>query len=194
MALSPFVLASASPRRLELLDRIGFSPDVVDPADIDETVISRETPRPLAMRLAESKIKAVAHRHDNAVILAADTVVYRGRRLLPKATQAEEVRQCLTLLSGQRHRVSTGLCILTPEGKIHRRLVTTILRLKRLSDDEIETYMACGEGLGKVGGYAIQGRAEAFIPWIRGSYSNVMGLPLHETACLLQAIFGSRDA
>ena len=182
------VLASASSRRLMLLDRIGFSPDVVDPANIDETAISQETPHLLAIRLAESKAKTVARRHSNAVILAADTVVYCGRRLLPKATQAEDVRRCLTLLSGRRHRVSTGLCVVTPDKKIRCRLVTTTLRFKRLSNHDIETYVTCGEGLGKAGGYAIQGYAEAFIPWIKGSYSNVMGLPLHETACLLHAL------
>ncbi len=191
--MSSFVLASASPRRLELLNRIGFPPDGVDPAEIDETAIGQETPRLLAMRLAMLKMKTVAQRHGKAVILAADTVVYCGRRVLPKATQDEDVGHCLHLLSGRRHRVSTGLCIMTPEGTIHRRLVTTILRFKRLSDDDIKTYIACNEGLGKAGGYAIQGRAEAFIPWIKGSYSNVMGLPLHETACLLQAISHSRN-
>ncbi len=175
-----------------LLEQIGFSPDVVDPPDIDETALGREPPRLLALRLAESKVRTVACSHSNAVILGADTVVYCGQRLLPKATRAEDVRYCLNLLSGRRHRVSTGLCVMAPGEKIHRRLVTTILRFKRLSDDDIEAYVTCGEGLGKAGGYAIQGCAETFIPWIRGSYSNVMGLPLHETACLLQAMFSFR--
>ncbi len=179
------VLASASPRRLELLRSIGIVPDEVAPAELDETPLKDETPRLLAVRLAEAKAAAVAADRPDAFVLGADTVVAVGTRLLPKAETEEEARFCLELLSGRAHRVYTGLCLVTPSGKVRERLVETRVRFKRLSREEIETYLACGEWQGKAGGYAIQGRAGAFIVAIQGSYTNVVGLPLYETMTLV---------
>lgn len=187
------ILASASPRRLALLRQIGLTPDAVDAADLDESPEPRETPTRIALRLAKAKARAVALHHPLALVLAADTVVGLGRRILPKAESAAEVAACLSLLSGRRHRVITGLCLIAPgmpsDGAGDRRetcrTVTTIVQFKRLTAAEITAYSACGEGLGKAGGYAIQGRAEQFVSFIGGSYSNVVGLPLHETAALL---------
>jgi len=182
---APLVLASASPRRLELLRQIGIVPDRVDPADIDETPLKGELPPAHVMRLAEAKARAVQPRHAGAFILAADTVVACGRRILPKAEDAKTARACLALLSGRRHRVYGGVVLITPTGEIGLRRVVSQVMLKRLSHAELEGYLASGEWHGKAGGYAIQGRAAALIPWIAGSYSNVVGLPLYETAQLL---------
>lgn len=179
------MLASASPRRLELLRQIGFEPDAVDAAEVDETPLKDETPRRLAQRLAAEKAVAVAGRHDGAFVLAADTVVALGRRVLPKAERAEEVGDCLRLLSGRAHRVLTGLCVLAPDGRRAQRLVESRVHFKRLTADEIENYLEAGEGVGKAGGYAIQGRAGAFVTALQGSYSGVVGLPLYEAATLL---------
>src|SRR6266851_4818252 len=170
------VLASASPRRLELLRQIGIVPDHIDPADIDETPGRGELPPAHVVRLAEAKARAVAPRHANAFILAADTIVACGRRILPKAEDEATARACLTLLSGRRHRVYGETAI--------RRVVTQVA-FKRLSKTELDAYLATGEWHGKAGGYAIQGCAAAFIPWLARSYSNVVGLPLFETAQLL---------
>jgi septum formation protein len=184
------ILASASPRRLALLAQIGITPGLVVSPDIDETPLPQELPRALALRLAIAKAKAAKGLPDTleagagATILAADTVVACGRRVLPKAESAEEARTCLALLSGRRHRVFTALALLT-EATCRSRVVETRLAMKRLSDAEIDAYIATGEWQGKAGGYAIQGRAAAFIPWLNGSYSNVVGLPLAETALLL---------
>jgi septum formation protein len=182
-----FVLASASPRRLELLAQIGIEPDSVDPADIDETPVKDELPRDHASRLADEKAAAVRARHPEAVILAADTVVAVGRRILPKAEDAETARRCLTMLSGRRHKVIGGLTVIGADGRAWRRLVTTSVKFKRLERTEINAYIDGGEWDGKAGGYAIQGQAAALIPWIEGSWSNVVGLPLYETAQLLRS-------
>jgi septum formation protein len=179
------VLASASPRRLALLRQIGLAPDRVDPAEIDETPAHGELPPGHVMRLAEAKARTVQARHPGAFVLAADTVVACGRRILPKAEDAATARQCLALLSGRRHRVWGGVALVTPEGELATRRVVTQVSFKRLSERELADYLACGEWHGKAGGYAIQGRAAALIPWISGSYSNVVGLPLYETAQLL---------
>ena len=177
------VLASASPRRVDLLAQIGVTPDVIRPADIDETPLPDEKPREHAARLAAAKAAAVAE--SEAFTLAADTVVGVGRRILPKAEDEATARRCLALLSGRRHRVYGGVTLAPPGGKSLHRLVTTDVRFKRLSTDEINGYIASGEWRGKAGGYAIQGRAAAFVAWVGGSYSNVVGLPLFETAALL---------
>ena len=182
------VLASASPRRRELLAQIGFVPALCEAAGIDETAGRRELPRDLARRLALAKGKAVAAGHAGAFILAADTVVARGRRILPKPEEEKTARDCLALLSGGWHRVHTGVSIIDAGGQAHSRLVETRVRMKRLSAAEIDAYIAGGEWRGKAGGYAIQGSAGAFIPEIKGSYSNVVGLPLYETYTLLSGL------
>lgn len=186
-AMPPLVLASASPRRLALLRQIGLTPDIVDPAEIDETPRPRELPAPHAARIARAKAEAVAARHPGALVLAADTVVALGRRILPKAETEEEARACLAALSGRRHRVIGGICLVTPDGERRERLVTTVVRVRRLDRSEVAAYLASGEWHGKAGGYAIQGLAAAFIPFIGGSHSNVVGLALAETAALLAA-------
>jgi septum formation protein len=182
------VLASASPRRLQLLQQVGIVPDAVDPAAIDEAPLPAETPRLYAARIAAAKAAAVAPRHADAFVLAADTVVALGRRILPKAEHEAEARRCLVLLSGRRHRVLGAVAVATPTGRLGQRLVATDVRFKRLTEAEIDAYLASGEWQGKAGGYAIQGRAAAFIPWIGGSYPNVVGLPLTETLALLQGL------
>ncbi len=186
----PLVLASASPRRLSLLSQIGVVPAHVLPADLDETPLPREIPRQLARRLSRAKAAACAaalpaDMPRDCLILAADTVVGLGRRILPKAETPEQVEACLRLLSGRRHRVYTGLCLLQPSGRRAERVVETAVCFKRLSAAEIAGYVQSGEGLGKAGGYAIQGRADLFVTQLQGGYSNVVGLPLHETAALL---------
>ena len=183
-----FVLASASPRRLELLRRIGLEPDDIDPADPDESPLPREAPRALAARLAREKARQTAARHEGDIVLGADTVVACGRRVLPKPEDAGDARRCLELLSGRRHAVYGGVCVIDPRGGEHRRLVRTLVKFKRLDDDGIERYLASDEWRGKAGGYAIQGRAGALVRWINGSYSNVVGLPLFETAALLAGL------
>jgi septum formation protein len=182
---SRLVLASASPRRLELLRQVGLVPDAVDAADLDETPLKGELPAPHADRLAAAKAAAVAARHPGAFVLAADTVVACGRRILPKAEDEATARRCLLLLSGRRHRVHGGVALVTPLGKLARRHVQTIVAFKRLGETEISAYLASGEWHGKAGGYAIQGRAALFVRQISGSYSNVVGLPLFETHSLL---------
>lgn len=194
MAAQPrLVLASASPRRLELLRQIGIVPDLVVAASIDETPQPRELPAPHATRLAREKAETVAAQHPDALVLAADTVVACGRRILPKAESEAEAGRCLALLSGRRHVVLTAVCLIAPGGRRSARLVATRVKLKALSEAERRAYLTSGEWRGKAGGYAIQGRAQAFIPWINGSYSNVVGLPLAETATLL-AGFGYAPA
>lgn len=185
--IPPLILASASPRRLDLLRQVGLEPAAIDPADIDETPASRELPRAYALRMARAKLEAVAGRHPGAVVLAADSVVVCGRRILPKAETPDEARRCLALLSGRRHRVLGGLAVAGPDARVRTRLVETAVRFKRLEAAEIDGYVACGEWQGKAGGYAIQGRAAAFVDFISGSYSNVVGLPLFETVALLKA-------
>lgn len=184
--MRPLVLASASPRRLELLAQLGLKPDLIHPANTDETPLKDELPRVYAARLAAEKASTVAELHPDSTILAADTVVTYGRSIFPKAESEDEVRRCLLKLSGRRHRVYTALCIKQNEKLIQRVVMTQVL-FKRLDRREIEEYTQSQQGIGKAGGYAIQGQAAAFIPWISGSYSNVVGLPLHETAMLLRA-------
>lgn len=179
------VLASASPRRLDLLAQVGIVPDVVAPADLDETPGATELPRVYAERLAAEKAAAVATEHGRAFVLAADTVVACGRRILPKAETEEEARSCLNLLSGRAHRVYTGISLIK-DGKQRTKSVMTRVQVARLSDAELNAYLACGEWRGKAGGYAIQGRAAAFIRRLNGSYSNVVGLPLYEAVNLLK--------
>ena len=178
------VLASASPRRLALLAQIGIAPDAVIPSDIDETPLRDEPPRVHAGRLAREKAQAVAAAEPDAFVLAADTVVACGRRILPKTLDRAEAERCLRLLSGRTHRVYTGLC-LAGDGRFSCRVVTTKVGIKRLSETEIAAYLDSGEWDGKAGGYAIQGLAAAFVREISGSYSSVVGLPLYETAQLL---------
>ena len=179
------VLASASPRRLDLLRQVGIEPDCIDPADLDETPGKGELPAAHVVRLAEAKARAVRARHPDAFVLGADTVVACGRRILPKAEDAASARACLELLSGRRHRVYGGVALIDPGGVMVIRRVVSQVSFKRLSQVELAGYLASGEWRGKAGGYAIQGRAAAFIPWIAGSYSNVVGLPLFETVQLL---------
>ena len=182
---SRLILASASPRRLQLLKQIGITPDEIIPADIDETPRKAELPALYAQRVAEEKATLVAQSHPDAIILAADTVVACGRRILPKAEDEATAGKCLALLSGRRHRVYTAVCMIAG-GKTHTRLVHTHVRFSRLSKEDIAAYIASGEWRGKAGGYAIQGVAEMFIPWINGSFSNVVGLPLAETSQMLK--------
>ena len=178
------ILASASPRRLELLARIGVVPDRVVPADLPEDPLPKETPRALALRLAQAKAAAVAADHPDAVVLGSDTVVSVGRRILPKAETVDEALACLKLLSGRNHRVTTAVAVASG-GKVRSRVVETRLTFKHLSRQEIEAYLASGEWQGKAGGYGIQGRAGAFCIRLTGSWEAVMGLPLYETSCLL---------
>jgi septum formation protein len=186
-----FVLASGSPRRLGLINQAGIEPDALRPTDIDETPRKGELPRACANRLARAKADAAiaSLRADDelqgAYILAADTVVAVGRRILPKAELLDEAAQCLRLLSGRNHRVYTALCLVTPKEAVRQRLVETRVRFKRLSDQDIEAYLASGEWRGKAGGYAVQGLAGSFVVKLVGSYTNVVGLPLYETVTLL---------
>lgn len=182
---SRLVLASASPRRRDLLAQIGLDAEI-DPAAVDETPGKRELPAPLAARLARAKAQAVASRHGDAVVLAADTVVACGRRILPKAESEAEARACLELLSGRRHRVYGGICVIAPDGRRSERLVTTAVAFRRLTAQDIAAYVASGEWHGKAGGYAVQGRAAAFVRGIIGSYTNVVGLDLYSVAALLR--------
>ncbi len=179
------VLASASPRRVTLLEQIGIVPDAVAAADVDETPDPRELPRAHALRLARAKAAAVAPAYPGAFVLAADTVVAAGRRILPKALDADTARSCLHLLSGRRHRVYSAVVLVRPDGAHRLRAVLSRVTMKRLSEAEIAAYLRSEEWRGKAGGYAIQGRAAAFIRHLSGSYSNVVGLPLYETAQLL---------
>src|ERR1700730_5742601 len=186
-----FVLASGSPRRLSLLNQAGIEPDALRPADVDETPRRGELPRACANRLARAKAQA-AHKSVQptdalraSFILAADTVVAVGRRILPKANLVDEASQCLRLLSGRNHRVYTAICLVTPKEAFRQRLVETRVRFKRLSDDDIQAYIGSGEWRGKAGGYAVQGIAGSFVVKMVGSYSNVVGLPLYESVTLL---------
>lgn len=181
------VLASASPRRLDLLARIGVVPDAVDPADVDESVLENELPRDHARRLARDKVLAVAARHPGHIVLGADTVVHAGRRILPKAEDEATARHCLDLLSGRRHRVLTAVAVVDAGGKLRERLSESLVTLKPLTKREIDAYVASDEWRGKAGGYALQSYAEAFCRDFRGSHSGVVGLPLHETRNLLIA-------
>ncbi len=179
------ILASASPRRRELLARLGVTPDAVAPADIDETPHSGELPRDYATRMAREK--AIAAASEDAFVLAGDTVVAAGRRILPKAEDEATARKCLELLSGRRHTVLSAIALRAPDGTLREKLSITQVKFKRLSVEELSAYLAGGEWDGKAGGYAIQGAAEGLISWIQGSHSGVVGLPLFETRALLKA-------
>jgi septum formation protein len=180
------ILASASPRRLELLKQAGIAPGKVVPADIDETPHKNEIPAAYAKRIASSKALKVYEQHKGDLILAADTVVGVGRRILPKTENENEARDCLVLMSGRRHRVLTAISVVAKDGKQKTKLVTSVVQFKRLSEPEITAYIRSGEWKGKAGGYAIQGLAAGLIPFISGSYSNIVGLPLYETLAMLK--------
>ncbi len=187
-----FILASASPRRLQLLKQAGITPEHIIPADIDETPHKSELPQHYALRIAQEKAAVISRKYPDAVVLAADTVVAAGRRILPKAEDEKTARTCLELLSGRRHRVYTGVCLVVPsplQGEVKTHVEMTQVRFNRLSRKDIDNYIQSGEWQGKAGGYAIQGVAETFIPWINGSYSNVVGLPVEKT-CTMLAQFG----
>jgi septum formation protein len=189
MAIQPsLVLASASPRRLDLLAQVGVTPDRVDPADIDETPLRDETPRRHALRLAREKARAVASRASGDFVLAADTVVAVGRRILPKAETEDQAIKCLALLSGRNHMVLTAVAAIGPDGREASRLVETRVQVKQLSEVERADYLAGGEWRGKAGGYAVQGVAGGFIIGLHGSYTGVVGLPLYETLNLLRGL------
>ena len=185
MGKPTLILASASPRRRELIARLGLSPDAINPADIDETPAKGELPRDYARRMAREKAQAAAS--EDGYVLAGDTVVAAGRRILPKAEDEASARKCLELLSGRRHRVLSAIALRAPDGTMRERLSETVVIFKRLSAEEIDAYIASGEWDGKAGGYAIQGIAEGLISRIQGSHSGVVGLPLFETRALLKA-------
>ena len=185
MGKPTLILASASPRRRELIARLGLTPDAIAPADIDETPAKGELPRDYANRMAREKAEAAAS--DEGFVLAGDTVVAAGRRILPKAEDEATASECLALLSGRRHRVLSAIALRAPDGTLRERLSETIVMFKRLSAEEIDAYIASGEWDGKAGGYAIQGFAEGLISRIQGSHSGVVGLPLYETRALLKA-------
>ncbi len=186
MASQPrLVLASASPRRRDLLGRLGIAPDAVAPSDIDETPLPGELPRPYALRMAREKAAAGADGVSH--ILGGDTVVAAGRRILPKAEDEDSARACLQLLSGRRHTVFSAIALLAPDGSVRERVSETQVKFKRLSDEELAAYLENREWHGKAGGYAIQGAAEGLVSWLQGSHSGVVGLPLYETRALLKA-------
>ncbi len=182
----PLVLASSSPRRRDLLARLGVVPDRVASPDIDEAPRPAEPPRVYALRLAVEKAHAV-DRADGEIVVAGDTTIALGRRILPPADTQDVQRKLLRLMSGRRHHALSAVCVIDATGKARTRLADSIVAFKPLSDDEIDAYIACGEGMGKAGGYAIQGRAEAFVRFLQGSHSGVIGLPLFETRALLKA-------
>ena len=187
MGLIPtLILASSSPRRRDLLARLGVEPARIASPDIDETPRKGEVPRVYALRIAEEKAVAVS-RASGEIVVAGDTTVAVGRRILQQATDAEMQRGFLTLLSGRRHHVLSAVAVIDGDGRLRSRICDSIVRFKRLSPEEMESYIESGEGLGKAGGYAIQGRAEALIDWMAGSHSGVVGLPLYETRSLLRA-------
>ncbi len=182
------ILASASPRRLDLLRQIGIEPTCVDAADIDETPLKGELPDKHALRLAAEKAVTVASRHPGCFVLAADTVVACGRRILPKAETEAEARHCLNLVSGRRHQVRGGVAVIAPDGRVRTRVVESAVAFKRLSATEIDAYLASGEWRGKAGGYAIQGLAAGYIRFLSGSYSNVVGLSVYDARQLLTGL------
>lgn len=185
MLQTPLILASASPRRKDLLASIGVIPSHILPADMDESPLKDEQPRVYVQRIAQEKARLIASKNTDAFVLGADTVVACGRRILPKAEDEATARTCLKLLSGRRHRVYTAIAIVNPQGKLLTKTVMTQVSFLQLDEKTINAYIVSGEWSGKAGGYAIQGSAQAFIPWINGSYSAVVGLPLAETRLLL---------
>jgi septum formation protein len=182
------VLASASPRRLDLLRQAGIEPDEVDPAEIDESPLKSETPRRQALRLARAKAEMVAARRPGAYVIGSDTVVAVGRRVLGKAADEAEARAYLALLSGRAHRVLSGVAVVAPDGRTATRLGEARLQFKRLTAAEINAYVESGEWRGKAGAYGVQGRAGAFVTALQGSYTAVVGMPLYETLCLLEGL------
>ena len=180
------ILASASPRRKELLAEQNIIPDAIIPADIDETPLKNELPRPYVTRMAIEKARAIAPDHANSFILSADTVVVMGRRILQKPENANEAYKFLSMMSGRRHTVLGGICLITPNGKEITRVSETVVKFKLLSDTEKQFYVDSGEWKGKAGGYAIQGLASRFVPFISGSYSNIVGLNIHDTINMLR--------
>lgn len=187
-ARPPLVLASASPRRLELLRQVGIEPDLIDAPEIDETPLKDETPRRMVLRLAEAKAAVVAERRTDAFVLAADTTVAVGRRILGKPADETDARRMLTLLSGRAHRVLTGVCVIAPGGRRAARISESRLKFKRLSRRELDAYAASGEWRDAAGAYKIHQRAGAFVTVLQGSFPGVVGLPLYETLCLLQGL------
>jgi septum formation protein len=187
----PIILASSSPARLELLKRIKIFPDQILPPNIDETEKKHEAPRIVASRLAYEKASIITNAVEEGIIIGADTVAVAGRKILPKASSASEIKHCLQQLSGRRHRIYTGLCIIKKiknNIQVRKRLVLSIVKFKRLTDKEIEFYSTLEDGINKAGGYTIQGYAESFISFISGSYSNVIGLPLYETKNMINSL------
>lgn len=183
-----FILGSASPRRLELIKQVGLSPDLVISPEVDESPLKKELPKDYVQRIAAKKVNKLANLYPNDIILCADTSVCCGRRILPKPSNDEEVIYCLNLLSGRRHRVYTTVCLKSPQKTLIKKTVLSILRLKHLSSSELKHYVASKEGIGKAGGFNYQGKAAMFVIWIRGSPTNIMGLPLYETSIILQSI------
>ncbi|PZQ44607.1 MAG: septum formation protein Maf [Micavibrio aeruginosavorus] len=181
------ILASASPRRVDLLSQIGITPDNIIPADIDETLLQNELPHTFAQRLAKGKAQKIAASNNDAYVLAADTVVACGRRVLDKPTDADDARRILKILSGRRHTVYGGICLIGPDGKIREKLCKTIVSFRRLSEADIEAYIQSGDWKGKAGAYAIQGLAATYVKFLSGSYSNVIGLSLYDTMRLLES-------
>lgn len=184
----PLILASASPRRLELLRQVGVEPDGVDPADIDETPLKTETPRRLVERLARAKAAAVAARRPGAYVLGSDTTVAVGRRILEKPLDEADARRMLSLLSGRAHRVLTGVAVVAPDGRCSARVVESRLAFKRLTDQELDDFIASADWRDAAGGYKIHQRAGAFVTWLQGSFTGVVGLPLYETLALLRGL------
>jgi septum formation protein len=182
------ILASASPRRKDLLEQINVMADVIDPANIDENPLDKELPREYVVRIALEKTKFIAAKYKGDFVLGADTAVTCGRRVLPKAENDEQVANCLRLLSGRQHTVISSVCLISPDSKISNKVVETKVKFKRLSDKEVKDYIKSNEGIGKAGGYAIQGRAGAFVKSLNGSYSSVVGLPLYETMSILEGM------
>lgn len=187
------ILASASPRRLELLAQVGITPDAVIPADIDETLLKGELPRTFAARLSQQKAAKIHETNKGAIIIAADTVVAAGRRVLDKPVDAKDAARILKILSGRRHKVYGGICVIGTDGKSYTRLVETTVSFRRLSDADIAEYIAGGEWEGKAGAYAIQGLASTYVKFLSGSYSNVIGLSLYDTVNLLNAAGYKKD-
>ncbi len=181
------ILASSSPRRKELLAQIGITPDKIIPADIDETLLPNELPRTFALRLSKAKAEKIAFAHPDNFILAADTVVAAGRRVLDKPKDADDARRILEVLSGRRHKVLGGICVIAPNGKIFHRLCETVVSFRRLSKADIEAYIEGMDWEGKAGGYAIQGLAATYVKFISGSHSNIIGLSLYDTAQMLES-------
>lgn len=180
------ILASSSPRRVDLLAQIGIVPDEIIPADIDETPLKGELPQDLCVRLAKGKAQKIADQHPGAIIIGADSVVACGRRVIDKTTNADEAREALKQLSGRRHKVHGGLCVIDANGTARTRHCETTVSFTRLSPADIDTYIASGDWDGKAGGYAIQGLASTYVKFISGSYSNIIGLSLYDIARMLE--------